>query len=364
MTPTAGSGKGRPGAALGYEDFVSCLDRGEVAPIYLLTGEENFLIQAALDRLGRVAIEPAARDFNYSVLDGDSATADVILTAAESLPAFAPRRLVVLRSAEQLPAAEANRLIAYLKNPSPTTSLVCVASRFDARRSFFQTLRAQATVVECRPLTEAQVSAWLPAQARVHGRTLTPDAALFLKERLGRDLYSLHNELAKAALLTGESEKGRIDLKIIQQVCGAAGTATVYDLLDGLAARRIESALRSLSRLIEEGEPPLKILATIRYRYRLVWKVKRAMQAGHPDAALRRMFGLGQWAAAPVLAAAKGHSETDLRWSLIRFAETDAGLKGGIHPPNRVMELLVMDLCTGRQKGLRRFLGRQPLLYL
>jgi len=351
----------RPGV-LSYQDFLHALERGTVAPVYLFTGEEEFLIQAAMDRLVRAVVDPATRDFNYNVLDGESSSADDILTAVESLPAFAERRLVVLKNADQLPAGEATRLAAYLRNPSPTTCFVCIAPKFDARRSFFQALKAQAAVMDARSLTDAQVTAWLNAQAKSLGRAISEDAVLFLKERVGRDLFPLQNELTKAVL--GSDNPKRIELEDVQRACSASGEASVYDLLGALSRRHLESSLRTLTRLLEEGEPPLKILSTVGYRFRLVWKVKRAMQAGHSDAALMRMFGLGQWAAAPVIASAQAYSEKDLRWAFQRFIETDAGLKGGALSPKLLLELLVFDLCSGKLKGLRRFLGRQPLLYL
>jgi DNA polymerase-3 subunit delta len=345
-----------------YHDFLHTLERGTVSPVYLFTGEEEFLIQAAMDRLLRAVVDPATKDFNYTVLDGESSSADAILTAVESLPAFAQRRLVLLKNADQLPAAEANRLVAYIKNPSPTTCFVCIAPKFDARRSFFQALKAQAAVMDARPLTDAQVTAWLKAQAKSLGRVISEDAVLFLKERVGRDLFPLQNELTKAVL--GSDQQETIELEDVQRACSASGGASVYDLLGALSRRHLASSLRTLTRLLEEGEPPLKILSTVGYRFRLVWKVKRAMQAGHSDAALMRMFGLGQWAAGPVIASAQAYAEKDLRWAFQRFLETDAGLKGGALSPKLLLELLVFDLCSGKQKGLRRFLGRQPLLYL
>ncbi|HEY4485563.1 MAG TPA: DNA polymerase III subunit delta [Nitrospiria bacterium] len=351
---------GRAGAG-SYTEFLAHLKRGPIEPLYLLTGEEPFLIQSALDRLSEAAVPPSARDFNHTVLDGESAGADTVMTAVESLPAFAERRLVILRNADQMPAAEANRLAGYLKNPSPSTCFVCVAGSFDARRTFFQTLKSRARVVDCRPLADAQVTEWLKAQARLLGRMLSEDAILFLKERLGRDLFSLQNELAKAAIGSGAPT---LQLEDLRNVCGASADATVYDLLNALAARKMEPAIRIAGRLIEEGEVPLKILSTVSYRFRLIWKVKRAMQAGHSDAALIRMFGLGQWYAPSVIQAAKAYPEADLRFAFQRFIETDAGLKGGMVSPGRMLEMLVMDLCSGKRKGLRRFLGRQPLLYL
>jgi len=351
----------RPGL-LSYHDFIRALERGTVGPVYLFTGEEEFLIQAALERLVQAVVDPATKDFNYTVLDAETSSADAILTAVESLPAFAERRLVVLKNADQLPAGEAYRLVAYLKNPSPTTCFVCVAPKFDARRSFFQALKTQAAVMDARPLSDSQVTTWIHAQAKSLGRVISEDAVLFLKERVGRDLFPLQNELTKAAL--GSENQKSIELEDVQRACSASGEVSVYDLLGALARRHLEYSIRTLTRLLDEGEPPLKVLSTVGYRFRLVWKVKRSMQAGHSDAALMRMFGLGQWTATAVIAAAKAYPENELRWAFQRFIETDAGLKGGALSPKLLLELLVFDLCSGKRKGLRRFLSRQPLLYL
>lgn len=359
----ASIGKTRASAPIGYSDLRGLLERGAPAPVYLLTGEEEFLIQAALEGIIAAGLEPGQGDFNLTVLDGETAGADTVLTAAESLPMFAPRRLVIIKNAEQMPAAEANRLVGYLGNPSPTTCLVCVAPKFDARRAFFQALKAGAVVVDCRPLTDGQVTEWIRTQAKALGRSIAPDAVLFLKERIGRDLFPLLNEIKKAALLRGDDKK-TIELEDVQEVCGAAGSVSIYDLLGAVAGRKTDPALKALENLLEGGEPPLKILSSLSYRFRLIWRVKEKMRAGHSDSALLRMFGLGQWAGGPVLAGAKAYPETDLRWIFHRFMETDAGLKGGMLSPKMILELLVLDLCSGRKKDLRRFLGRQAFLYL
>jgi len=350
-----------PGA-LGYQDFIGHLEQGNLVPLYLLTGEEEFLIQSAQDRLVRAVVDPATKDFNLTILDGETASSDSILTSVESLPAFAEKRMVVLRSAEQLPVGEANRVANYLKNPSPSTCFAIVAPKFDARRSFFQLLKSRATVVECRPLTDAQITVWLRTQARSLGATISEDAIHFLKERVGRDLYPLHNELTKAAVGSDHPEK--IELPDVERTCVASGNISVYDVLNTLSLRRTDASVRAMDRLLDEGEPPLKILSTLSYRFRLIWKVKQAMRAGHSDASLLRKFGLGRWAGESVITSAKKYSEKDIRWAFQRLIETDAGLKGGLLSPKLLLEMLVLDLCSGKQKSLRRFLGRQPLLYL
>jgi DNA polymerase-3 subunit delta len=348
---------------LNYAEFIALLDRGRIGPVYLLTGDETFLIQSALERLLERALEPGARDFNYTPLDGEEATADSILNAAQTLPFASSRRLVVLKNTDALPAAEANRLTDYLSDPSPFTSLVFVAPRFDARRAFFQALTRAHPVVDCRPLPEGQLPAWIRQNAHSMGHRITEEAVAFLIEQMGSDLTQLHNEIIKASLVAGE--KKPISVEIVQQVCGASGRWFIPDLLEATFARKRIEAMAVLKNLIESGEPPLVILGALARQLRQILRVKQHLLTDLPETVIQKKLGIWRTTWPKVLRQAKAFSPEDLRWAQRRLMETDAGLKGGSSLSNALMlEILILDLCSGPKKSLRRFLGRQELVHL
>ena len=348
---------------LNYPEFITQLDRGKIGPVYLLTGDETFLIQSALARLLERAIEPGARDFNYTVLDGEDAVADSVLNASQTLPFASPRRLVILKNTDALPAAEANQLTNYLSDPSPFTCLIFVARRFDARRTFFQALTRTHPVVECRPLPEGQLPAWIRQQAHSMGHRISDEATAFLIEQIGSDLSKLHNEIVKASLIAGE--KTLLSEGIIQQVCGASGQWFIPDLLEATFERKRAAAMAVLKNLIECGEPPLVILSALARQLRQIMRVKQFLLTNLPETVIQKKLGVWHSNWPKVLRQAKAVTLEDLRWAQRRLTETDAGLKGGSSLPNPLlMEMLVLDLCSGPKKSLRRFLGRQELVYL
>ncbi len=308
------------------------------------------------------SLDPSARDFNYVQLDGKGSTANAILNEAQSLPVFADRRLVVVRNAEAIPAAELNQLVGYLRDPSPTTCLAIVAGKVDSRRTFFQELVRHHPTVECHPLPEGQLPNWIRKHAQSLGYTLSEEAATFLTEQIGSDLFKLHNEIIKAGLI-GEDRK-EITRKDAQQVCGAGGHWSIPDLLEAIGERRTETALGILKDIIESGVAPLLILGALARQFRQILKVRQLLLTDIPETMIQTKLNIWRSIWPKVLRQAKAYGMEDLLFAIRRLAETDAGVKGATMTNPLLMELLVMDLCTGEKGGLRRFLGREDLVYL
>lgn len=193
------------------------------------------------------------------------------------------------------------------------------------------------------------------------GYRLSEEAVVFLIEQVGSDLGNLHNEITKATLAVGERRP--ISREDVQRVCGLSGKWSIPDLLEAMGQRRAEQAVGILGNLLEYGEPPLVILSAIARQFRQIFKVKQLLLADLPEPTIQKKLRIwrSSW---PIMSRqAKAFGMEDLRWAHRRLMETDAGLKGSAISTALLLEMLVLDLCTGQERGLRRFFG-QHLLYL
>ena len=77
-------------------DLIKEVKSGQVPPVYLLCGEEHFLIEKALKSLLDILLQPETRDFNLNLLDGTIVTIQDILSAVEVYPIIADWRVVVV----------------------------------------------------------------------------------------------------------------------------------------------------------------------------------------------------------------------------------------------------------------------------
>ena len=78
-------------------DIIKEIQGGKVYPIYLLCGEESFLIEDTLKRMLERLLEPSTRDFNLTLLDGLGTSVRDMLSAVEVYPVIADWRVVVVR---------------------------------------------------------------------------------------------------------------------------------------------------------------------------------------------------------------------------------------------------------------------------
>lgn len=322
------------------------LARTGLSAAYLLVGEEDFLRDRALAVIQEASVgTEACGDFNCDMFYADECAASDIVSCAKDLPVFAQRRLVIVRGAEKLPAREAEQLIPYLKAPNETTTLVFLASKLDGRLKFSQVLKERAQVVDCGPLPSGQAPAWVRAQASRLGLALSEEAVVVVADLVGRSLSLVMRELEKLALLVPQgTTAGPADVEAIR---GAEPGASVFDLSGAICAGDYPRALRILARNLEAGEAPLRILGSLAWQYRRIWKASALLAMGATDGEVGKALGVPPFRLREFLGQARVFGEAQLRAAFERFVETDTNLKGGsATTPDLVIEALVLRLCA------------------
>jgi DNA polymerase-3 subunit delta len=313
-----------------------------LAPVYLVIGEEDYLRDKALATLKRAVLgDEQDAGFNCDVFHADEDAADRVLSCAMEIPVFAPRRLVVLKQADKWPPKEMERCLPYLAAPHESTILVFAATKLDRRLKWTQSLMQQAVVVDCDPLPDRVIPAWIREEARSFGITVQEDAVQLLKEAAGGSLYALRRELEK---LSAYVPAGRpVHVEDVDALRGTEPGASVFDLIMAIGAGALGRAFTILARNLDAGEAPLRILGALVWQYRRLWKVKdsaqRSGRAGEAGRALRMD-------PAQATAFLGKFSETHLHQAFRLFMEADSKLKGGSGGTGkRVLEDLLLQLC-------------------
>jgi len=75
------------------------IQANKVFPVYLLCGEENFLIEGTLKQMIDHLLTPDTRDFNLAFLEDDNITIREILSQADLYPVMSDWRVLVVRDA-------------------------------------------------------------------------------------------------------------------------------------------------------------------------------------------------------------------------------------------------------------------------
>ena len=88
----------------------------KVLPVYLLCGEESFLIEGTLKQMLDHLLSPETRDFNLTFLDGTDITTREILSQVDLYPVMSKWRVVVVRDAPFFKTQQRTTPITLLRN--------------------------------------------------------------------------------------------------------------------------------------------------------------------------------------------------------------------------------------------------------
>lgn len=326
------------------------LAQGAVAPLYVLVGEEDLLRDTALAQLKQSILGVEGDDFNCDLFYGDEAEGTQIASCASEVAVFASRRLVIVKAADKLPARQAEALLPYLKDPNESTTVIFVAAKLDGRLKFTQALMQASLVVDCSPLKDSQLLPWLKQEADRVGVRIDEDAFHMLKDACGGSLYSVRREVEKLASYVPADRAVTVD--DVATLRGTEPGASVFDLAAAIGGKNRGRALSIIARNLEAGEAPLRMLGSLAWQYRRLWKVKELMRQGGREGEAARTLRVDPY---KVRAFLGQFSETHLQDALRAFLETDGKLKGGsAGRPAMLLDRLILQLCDRAQPDARK----------
>src|SRR5450756_1143690 len=83
--------------------------------VYFIYGDEELLMEEALERLRQLLSSEVDPDFNLEVLDASEVGVENIIDSAETVPLMSPRRLVIAREVDKISRKEQGRLAEYIE---------------------------------------------------------------------------------------------------------------------------------------------------------------------------------------------------------------------------------------------------------
>ncbi|MBI3988133.1 MAG: DNA polymerase III subunit delta [candidate division NC10 bacterium] len=327
----------------GYPQMLQDIRRGRVASAYYLYGEE-LLVEEALNTLLETLVPAEGREFNLEMIQGGEGAVEAILGAAKIPPIFSPRRVIFVKDADQLGPTSFQELALYLENPMPTTTLILVGKKPDARTRFVKILERKGRLLLFEAPRREALKGWLRERASNLGKTLAEEALDLLIELVGEELRPLRNELEKVCLFAGEGtiiQRGHVEILV-----GEQRTLSVFQLVEAVGQRDVELSLRCLLHLLEAGEEPPAILGMLARQVRLLLKAQELQRRGSTLEELQRSLGIYPRYLGSLLQQAKTFPRIRLQTGLARLLQADGELKGGGHG-RLVLERLIVDLCRG-----------------
>ena len=337
-------------ATLTTQQLSQALKAGEVAPLYLLFGPEEFRRADAARLIADTALKGAPlREFNEAAFSLAGADVQQAIAAAEQLPMMAPRRVVRVTDFSKLREDQEAALLRYLARPAETAVVVFVADDLDKRRKLSKTLIDSCVSVEFAAMTDAEARQW----ARDRLRKLKADADELTLSRVvalaGTGARRLSVELEKLA--TAALPSGRITAEMVDALVGRSREHSNFELTDRLVARDRRGALSLLRKLLEDGAEPLMLLGLVASNFHRLALAKELMTQNRPKEEVFRLVNMPFSKREEFLATARRADSADLARRIGRIAAADLAIKtslggGGERGSRLQLEMLVCELSA------------------
>ena len=263
------------------EELEKELKNGELANIYVLYGEELFLLESCLKRIKKNFGE-LAPGINFIQIDDTSL--DTLISELQT-PAFGySRKLIIVKNTNILKkeskkrgssgdlASVKDKLNKYLKLNLQENILVFIEDTID-KCELVDTIQNNSGIV-CnfefqKPF---QIEQRIKGICNAYKVNIATTTVKHLIDVCGTNMQNLINEIRKLIEYAGEN--GTIQNEDIDALCTKTIDSNIFDLTDNMGKKNITEVIRILNELLYSKEPIQKILITLYNHFKKLYIVK------------------------------------------------------------------------------------------
>lgn len=263
-------------AEFNEKELKAHIRQGDFLPVYLITGDEDYLKKLYCDKLVSAVVSGDFADFNLEKFEGKNADIGKVLDACELMPMMSDKRCVLVEDfkLESIKDSDFEKLSGYFLNPPEFTVLIFSQSgEFSAAKAkktveLFKKLGA-VCVLDKRKGKELIKP--LITSAGKQNCVLSEPMANYLVSVCGDDYNVLINEVSK---LCHYVKEGEITRAHIDEVAIKTDDAKVYYLTKALISKDFDKAYETLASLLRQKTEPEYILGTIISTYVDIYRAR------------------------------------------------------------------------------------------
>lgn len=335
------------------EELKDQLRRNEIAPVYLLFGEEEYLRNLAAKTIANIVMKDSAmRDFNEAEISLNEQGIKNAIAAAEQLPMMDKKRVVRVTDIAISTNKQKNNvreddeptLSQYLSNPSESTVLVLVAGELDKRLKMAKLLLKNSVAVDFKALHDNEAIKWVKDRAEELNVVIEEKAVRHLVGLVGSNVRKLTLEIEK--LSVAALPDSDISYELVESLVPHSRELTNFELTDYLLANDKTRSLQVLKKILDDGAEPLMLLGLLSYNFRRLFLAKEMMIEGVDRAEVKRVMRIHYSKEQSFLETARRTDREKFAWILERLAKADLSIKTSVATPRLQIEMLVCELAN------------------
>lgn len=323
--------------------------------LYIFHGEEDFLLSHYFGQMKKILLDDLTESFNFHKLNNENFSIQSFADSVENLPMMAEHTLVHVDDIDifKLPEAERNKMAEILADIPDYCTVVfthqTVAWKPDKRlKKLWQAIDGNATIVEFAKQGQRELVAWVGRHFLARGKRITNDLCVYLIDITGGTMTALAGEIAKICAYSGVDEIKKSDIDAVTE---PVLDAVVFQMTDLLGEGKYGPALLKLQTLLKMQQEPLAILGAVGGHFRRLSAARTLLDNGRNASDLMRLCGIPDYPARKTMEAARRFSAGFCRRASELVLETDYQIKTSFDDPQRLLEMLILELAQEARNG-------------
>lgn len=317
------------------------IQAGDVAPVYLLYGEERYWHDAFGEALS-VRFQGMVE-----ILPGDETGWEDLRAMVCQLSFFGPRAHI-LKDAHLMPDFKGDPGI---RSVAPGNCLV-LSCPVKANPLGAKALSAWGKLgmqtVEATVPSFSEAVKWVKDRFSDAGLKASGEACENLVSITGRSIQRLSCETEKIRLYMATASSGRVTSRIVSQCVSEDPEKTAFGFVDAVAAKNGREALSEMAQLEGRGANPIMLLALLASHFVLLWRAKERMRNENTQGAIEKTLGVHVYSARKALKQSKLWTFQELEDAVSTLCRVDESIKTGRTDPSSGLRFAVLSLCYMR----------------
>lgn len=313
------------------------IKNGSFKPVYLLYGDEPFLVGSYKKRLREAIAGDDTMNFNY--FEGKAPDVNEIISLADTMPFFADRRLILIDSSGFFKGAP-EELVSYLSNIPETTCIIFCENEVDKRNRLYKKVKEVGYAAELNHQTADQLMKWAAGILSQDQKKITRQVMEYFLERTGDDMENIKMELEKLICYT--MERDVIKKEDVDAVGTVHVTNRIFEMVSAIVSGNKKKAMDLYEDLLTLKEPPMRILFLIARQFNQLLQVKELAAAGKDKGTIASRLKVPPFAVGKLTAQAKAFTKEQILSYVKLCVDLEEAVKTGRLTDRLAVEMLIV----------------------
>ena len=340
----------------GLQELKAAIHGKQPENLYFFHGEETFLMNHYLEQLKKLLLDELTESFNFHRFNHENFDIREFADAVENLPMMAEHTMVLVDDVDIFKMNEDGRSkMADILSDIPEyctvvfTHMTVVWNPDKRLKKLWDVVQAKGNIVEFAKQEPKDLIPWITRHFAAKGKRISSELCHYLMEITGGTMTALSGEIDKICAYSGAEHIQKTDIDAVTE---PVLDAVVFQITDAMGRGQYAVALEKLRQVLKMQEDPLKILGAIGGHFRRISTARTLQDNGKQVGDYMKLCSITSgYAAQKTMDMARRFRPEFCRKAAELVLETDRKMKTSFDEPERLLELLVLELAQEARRA-------------